>query len=137
MPSRAAHLFVYGTLRPDAPGRFGKAQRDRLAGESRLLGMAVMPGRLVDAGSYPGLIEPSGEADVVHGVVVLLDDAQRSFRWLDPYEGISTEEPEHNEYVRERREVCLADGQFIEAWVYVYRPSESLPIVPGGNWVAT
>lgn len=132
-----AHLFVYGTLMAAAPGAMGRAQRDRLARESRLFGAASLAGRLVDLGRYPGLVEALRPGDVVRGEVVVLAHAERSLRWLDAYEGIVPGEHEHNEYVRERREVVLDSGETVVAWVYIYsRPIAGARVIEGGDWPA-
>lgn len=130
-----AHLFVYGTLRGDDTGRLGRAQRERLKRESRSLGAARMPGRLVDIGTYPGLVEAGSGDGVVHGEVVVLENAERSLKWLDAYECFVPGDDEHNEYAREARIATLAGGQRIEAWVYLYLKPGDAPTLPGGDWV--
>lgn len=135
--SKNAHLFVYGTLMSAAASALGRAQRQRLAREGRLLGVATTAGRLVDLGRYPGLVSPEQPGDVVHGEVLELADPQRSLRWLDDYEGIFPGDHAHNEYARDEREVVLATGDRILAWVYLYRqPITSAKLIASGSWLA-
>ncbi len=115
----------------------GRAERTRLARESRSLGPATLPGRLYDLGTYPGLVEDGG-GGLVHGEVVLLEDAASSLRWLDAYEGIPPGACEGEEYIRVERAAGLSDGSQIKAWVYVYKGSMSGGrLVPTGRWIGT
>jgi gamma-glutamylcyclotransferase (GGCT)/AIG2-like uncharacterized protein YtfP len=129
-------LFVYGTLMAgaaDAP--LGAEQRARLSRESLSLGPASLAGRLVDFGSYPGLIDAAIPADRVHGEVVALADPAASFAWLDPYEMIEPGRAD-NEYERVVRPVHLADGREVEVSVYLYRADVSRGrIVEDGRWI--
>jgi gamma-glutamylcyclotransferase (GGCT)/AIG2-like uncharacterized protein YtfP len=121
MESTGSFLFVYGTLRQSAAGSLGKAQRERLARESRSLGAATMPGaRLYDLGRYPGLVESAAASDVVHGEVVVLANPARTFRWLDAYEGVIAGDPEASDYARIERAVMLQRGSEFCAWVYIF-----------------
>jgi gamma-glutamylcyclotransferase (GGCT)/AIG2-like uncharacterized protein YtfP len=121
MDPSGRHLFVYGTLMSHAVGALGKAQRERLQRESRSLGAATMTGaRLYDLGRYPGLVESGAAADIVHGEVVALANPQRTFLWLDAYEGVIAGSPEASDYARLERSVRLAAGGEVSAWVYVF-----------------
>lgn len=130
------YLFVYGTLKASYRGNYGRDKRDRLVGESRLLGAATLQGRLYDLGHYPGVIDSDVVSDLVHGEVVELADVA-SFHWLDAYEGIDPQTPERSQYRREERPVRLADGSCVTAWVYVYALSlASACHIPCGLWQA-
>jgi len=108
------YLFVYGTLMSGAHTALGKSQRLRLARESDSLGPAsIAHVHLYDLGRYPGAVAGGGEDDVVHGEAVLLSAPQPTLAWLDAYEG--------SEYDRVVREVRLAGGEAIDAWVYLLR----------------
>ena len=121
-----ATLFVYGTLKSGYRGRFGRDKQDRLARGSRLIGAAVLAGRLYDLGRYPGVIDASEPGDLVHGEVVELLDPQAALLWLDAYEGFVPGAPEVSEYLREQRTVRLLDGIErgagceLTAWAYLY-----------------
>ena len=116
------YLFVYGTLMSGLQTALGKAQRLRLARESDSLGPAsIAHARFYDLGRYPGAVAGGGEDDLVHGEAMVLSDAERTLAWLDAYEGIAPGKPDANEYERTLREVKLAGGEAIDAWVYLLR----------------
>lgn len=128
-------LFAYGTLMTAAhASRTGRRERERLAREARSLGAARLPGRLVDLGRYPGLVE--GGDGVVHGEALRLTDPEATLAWLDAYEGIVPGRRGPTEYVRVERTIRLEAEQDVTAWVYVYqRDVTGKPEVPGGRWV--
>lgn len=135
MQLETPHLFLYGTLRPLAKGRLGRARRERLAQASVSLGPASIAGRLYDLGLYPGAVASSDAAERVIGEAVTLSGAGAVFSWLDPYEGIMASGINRFDFERTRVPVVLATGDFIEAWVYLFRgepPSESR--VLSGCW---
>ena len=131
-------LFAYGTLMTAAhASRTGRRERERLAREARSLGAARLPGRLVDLGRYPGLVE--GGDGVVHGEALRLTDPEATLAWLDAYEGIVVGEPDQNrnEYERVIRGVTLQSGAALDVWVYLYRKDVTgLVPVADGRWPA-
>ncbi len=128
-------LFVYGTLLTRARVELGADMRARLQQEGTSLGDATIAGRLVNLGTYPGLLEPGSPRDVVHGELFKLDRPDEVISWLDSYEGVSPEPMPHEEYVRALVEVRLATGEEVTAWVYRYRGATSdFPAIPGGRW---
>jgi gamma-glutamylcyclotransferase (GGCT)/AIG2-like uncharacterized protein YtfP len=115
-------LFVYGTLKRGFPNPWSR----RLWAHAAFLGEASMPGRLVDLGAYPALLEPVSPGDFVHGEVAALRDASL-LGALDLYEG--------PQYKRIVRRVRMYDGSEREAWVYLFRASPGRArIIPGGRW---
>ena len=127
------YLFVYGTLMSGAQTALGKAQRLRLARESDSLGPAsIAHARLYDLGRYPGAVAGGG----VHGEAVVLSDPERTLAWLDAYEGIAPAKHDANEYERTLREVKLAGGEAIDAWVYLLRavPAHAR-CIEDGRWM--
>lgn len=128
-------LFAYGTLMTRAQAsRTGRRERDRLASEARSLGAATLPGRLLDLGRYPGLVE-RGDG-LVHGEALHLADPETTLRWLDAYEGIGPGSTGDAEYCRVERTIRLESGQELTAWVYLYqRDGADRPEVPHGRWV--
>lgn len=128
-------LFAYGTLMTSAAASpTGRRERQRLAREARSLGPASVPGRLVDLGRYPGLVE--GGPGIVHGEALQLADPDTTLAWLDAYEGIVPGERGRTEYIRAARTIRLEPGQDLTAWVYVYQPEATgRPEIPGGRWV--
>ena len=130
------HLFVYGTLMSSATGALGQAERARLAGEARTLGPATMAAaRLYDLGRYPALAETGKTADTVHGEALTLADPQRTLAWLDDYEGFIPGDYNLSEYARLERQIRLADGAELAAWVYIFRRDvAALRPITGGRW---
>ena len=137
MAARIDTLFVYGTLMHAADGwRIGRAQRERLARESEWLGPATLKACLYDLGDYPGIVLSDTAGDVVHGEVVRLAHAERSFRWLDAYESIVPGDPDASEYIRSVVKVTFADGAVCEAWTYLYnRNLSALTPLASGRWL--
>lgn len=126
-----SHLFVYGTLLSTA----GHAMGVRLQRQARLLGEASIQGRLYSLGRYPGLVASADAQDRVHGELLALDNPAATLKWLDAYEGIVPGNHDQNEYERTERPVCLASGEEVAAWVYLYRKDvRHLPPIPGGRW---
>lgn len=137
------YLFVYGTLKSACAGHFGCSQRERLQRESRLLGAAVMAGRLYDLGRYPGLADAMAPGEEVHGEVVELRDPAAAFQWLDAYEGIFAGAPDASEYHRVQRPAWPLDAAAaslagtMTAWVYLYAGDwSSARRIEGGRWPA-
>jgi gamma-glutamylcyclotransferase (GGCT)/AIG2-like uncharacterized protein YtfP len=129
------YLFVYGTLMTATQGRLGAVQRARLGRHGTSLGAATVAGQLINLGTYPGLIEPAGPDDVVHGELFQLDQPDEVISWLDSYEGVAPEPTPHDEYVRVLVPARLATGEEVAAWVYRYRGATSnFPLVTGGRW---
>jgi gamma-glutamylcyclotransferase (GGCT)/AIG2-like uncharacterized protein YtfP len=127
-------LFVYGTLMSCASGSFGKAERERLAREARKLGEGTIQGRLYRLRYYPGLVASEDPDELVHGEVYALMQPERSFTWLDAYEGLMP--GGRGDFERIERPVKLATG-WVTAWVYQYcRPVGQLPMIPGGRWTS-
>jgi len=128
-------FFVYGTL---------------LRGESRhgvirrhapdAIVAATCPGRLVDLGSYPGmLLAQAGRPSTVHGELVRFPvatlgaavgrlDATEDFRGFDAAGSL---------YVRRLVRVSAADGTAPLAWTYFYRGDVGAArAIASGDWRA-
>jgi gamma-glutamylcyclotransferase (GGCT)/AIG2-like uncharacterized protein YtfP len=118
-----------------ASGTLGREERERLARESSNLGPAILSGAaLYDLGRYPGLRDSDHGDDLVHGEALELLDPERTFVWLDEYEGITP--PGTSEYVRAKREISLAGGERLTAWVYMLRDAPSHRRIASGRWPA-
>lgn len=140
--AQTRNLFVYGTLRPAAEMHMGRAMRRRLSRESRLIGAAVLPGRLLDLGRYPGLVETppapfaEGGLSTVTGEILALDSPESTWPWLDEYEGYDPRDPKAGLYDRTIRTALSPGGTASEVWVYVLR---QLPArqryVASGDWL--
>jgi gamma-glutamylcyclotransferase (GGCT)/AIG2-like uncharacterized protein YtfP len=125
------NLFVYGSLMSSA----GHPMGERLRREARLLGEATIEGRLYRISWYPGLVAGGGTHSRVHGEVYALNSPAPTLKWLDAYEGLGSGRADQHDYERVEREVVLASGGRITAWVYLYRKSTAgLRLLPEGRW---
>ncbi len=108
-------VFSYGTLMR------GESRFDSLAQfglETALRG--EIPGRLVDLGSYPGLLPNDQAVDTgwVEGDFVRITDSINALKKLDQIEGFEGYRPE-SLYIRRLTRVDLG-GRLRWAWVYEY-----------------
>jgi gamma-glutamylcyclotransferase (GGCT)/AIG2-like uncharacterized protein YtfP len=109
-------LFAYGTLKD--PRQVAAAVGRPI--HCRVVGSGSVRGILYDVGEYPALRPSDSPDDVVHGVLLEVDDS--ALGELDAYEGVAEEL-----YVRERCTVQLDDGTTAAAWIYFYnRPTGML-----------
>ena len=106
-------IFVYGTLMLSAGREVGR----RLASEAEFIGHGSVGGRLYDMGKWPGLVASRRQAERVHGEVWMLRNPDRSFPWLDEYEGIKPE-IRNPEYARIISAATLANGMPAPVWLY-------------------
>ena len=121
----AAHLFVYGLLRPaDAPLAVAP-----VVSRAADLGPATVAGDLYDVrGAFPAAVPGRG---VIHGRVLRWDGA---LNWglLDRWEGCDRRPPL---YRRERVVAHLASGGAADAFIYWYSlPTAGLERVESGRW---
>jgi gamma-glutamylcyclotransferase (GGCT)/AIG2-like uncharacterized protein YtfP len=119
-----AYLFLYGTLMrgESAHARFALSTRASFVGE------ACVPGRLIELGGYPGLVEGDG---MVEGEIHRLLDPTLLVE-LDHYEECDPDAGADAGYVRERMTV---PGSGLRAWVYRYRgPLACGRMLPQSRW---
>lgn len=120
-------LFVYGSLRSDAPRprATSRGAYATLAAAGVSEGPATLPGRLLAPAWYPGWI--GGWQGRVRGEFWRLADPSLLAR-LDRYEG--------KIYVRELCRPRRADGRRVTAWVYRYvGPIAGVPVIRSGDYV--
>ncbi|HMF18078.1 MAG TPA: gamma-glutamylcyclotransferase family protein [Gemmataceae bacterium] len=113
MDAECRNLFVYGTLRRGSvhPMAAFLAQHARLVAEGKT------PGRLLELGSYPGMVEAVSSDDWVPGDVFELHDPESTLAALDRYEGCDRSNPL---YIRRQTQVTLSTGKEVTAWYYHY-----------------
>ena len=126
-------LFVYGTLMRG----FDHPMARLLAANADFISEASSQGRLYLVKHYPGLVHADDAADIVHGELFALREADAMLREFDMYEACGEGFPEPTEYVRRRLAVTLADGSVREAWTYLYNwPVDGLPRIASGRFLA-
>ena len=116
-------LFNYGTLMP------GLRLQAEMQGAERL-GPARVPGRLVDVGRYPGLLQGEG---LVAGEVYRVSEAQLAH--LDEVEEMVPGDRGASQYWRER--VTVQEGALAgqQVWTYVYNlPVDGLTPIAHGDY---
>lgn len=129
----AEFLFVYGTLRCGS----GAETARQLFRRSDFLGFGVCAGEMFLVEDYPGLVDSNDPDALAQGEVYILREPNDLLPILDRYEGIGPEFPDPTEYTRERRQIALAKGGVVTAWVYIYRHSTSgLQRIHSGDFVA-
>ena len=116
-------LFIYGTLMP------GLRLQAEMQGAERL-GPARVPGRLVDVGRYPGLLQGEG---LVAGEVYRVSEAQLAH--LDEVEEMVPGDRGASQYWRER--VTVQEGALAgqQVWTYLYNlPVDGLTPIAHGDY---
>ena len=108
-------LFVYGSLRRDAPG----SRHELLGKKAEFLGHGRVRGRLLDLGAYPGLVAAVAGTDWVRGELHAIPD-ERALARLDAYEDYDPRRPDRSLFLRQEARVELDFGEAVAAWVYVY-----------------
>lgn len=118
-------LFAYGTLCR------GLSRHSALR-DCELLGPATCRGRLVDVGSYPGLLAGDG---TVRGELYQLRGAE-TLRTLDAIEGYDPADEPGSLYLRRLIRVLRIDTEVeVDAFAYLYRgASEGLRAIPHGDY---
>jgi gamma-glutamylcyclotransferase (GGCT)/AIG2-like uncharacterized protein YtfP len=124
-------LFVYGTLRSEGD----RPMYHEMTRHADYVGEAMVPGRLYDLGSYPGLV-PADEENgyTVIGELYRLhpDYREQMLRRLDVYEGVPD-----GLYRREQWTALREDGLEVAAWVYVYdRSLHDATLIASGDYFA-
>jgi gamma-glutamylcyclotransferase (GGCT)/AIG2-like uncharacterized protein YtfP len=136
---RIRHIFTYGTLMASAPGIRGAFERGRIVAKCRLIGSAVMRGRMLDTGPCPAVVLEAGSRAQVFGELWRLPDAHDERRelldLLDGYEGCAPTSPEPHPYARFARRIRAPDGSRPTVWVYLWTaPTAGLPRIADGRW---
>lgn len=121
-------LFVYGTLQR------GKRLHVHMDG-FEFVGEATVSGRLLDCGSYPGLIRGE-EGERAHGELYQVKpgiEPEDLLRRVDSVEGFGGFD-RNNLYERRIITATDASGKETNCWTYHWMGSQELPVVKGGAW---
>ncbi|WP_231409119.1 gamma-glutamylcyclotransferase [Ralstonia solanacearum] len=125
-------VFVYGTLRAGEANDLCLAAARRGIAEPKLVGHAMLHGRLYDFGAYPGLVpDPTGTAvrgDVYRidpGLVPVLDEIEEVYPGGDAL------------FLRETHTVMLG-SEPLDCIVYPVDAVQAAGrhVITGGDWVA-
>ncbi len=104
------------------------------AGPIRVL-PARTPGRLVDLGSYPGLIPARRSGQWVLGEYAEFETLEAVLPKLDFVEEYRPDAEAQSLYLRRSVPVILDDGSERWAWAYLYnRPYDPRRIIKSGDW---
>ncbi|RYD89016.1 MAG: gamma-glutamylcyclotransferase [Sphingobacteriales bacterium] len=123
-------LFVYGTLLT-AANPFGLY----LHSHCKYLKKGKFNGKLYDIGHYPGALHVPGSEDYVHGSVWQIDNPDEVLKVLDPYEGISADNPHPQEYTRDLIAIETGD-ETLTCWVYLYNwPVQETSLIASGDYL--
>ncbi len=106
-------LFVYGTLRRGSENQFAR----QLAEQGRFIGVARVPGRLYNLGSYPGAVASDQPDEWIRGEIFSVDSVLLAA--LDEYEGAEFE-----------RAIVPTIG----CWIYWYVGRDPGRLIASGDW---
>jgi gamma-glutamylcyclotransferase (GGCT)/AIG2-like uncharacterized protein YtfP len=128
-------LFVYGSLRQG----FQSEAYGYISRYFTLVGHAKVKGSLYDLGDYPAAL-PSDDEKFIEGELYRVKN-EDEFGWaieqIDDYEGLNVEAGETPLYRRSSTKALLADGSWVDAWVYWYNGSvEGKPLIESGDVLA-
>ena len=122
-------LFVYGSF-------CSGGSRAHILPDNAQRIAAKVTGRLIDCGSYPGLV--ASRDSTVKGEFVAIDDFQGLMERLDAIEGYVSSGPD-SENLFTRQLICLQDKDGVRRLVWVYcfaRDPSDFPTITSGDWMA-
>jgi gamma-glutamylcyclotransferase (GGCT)/AIG2-like uncharacterized protein YtfP len=121
-------LFVYGTLQR------GRRLHSHMEG-CEFTDKAVVPGRLLDCGGFPGLIQEEKD-ERVRGEIYHVKpgyDVEELLVRIDRVEGFIGF-GRNNMYERRIISAKESCGKELACWTYHWMGKEDLPVVEGGSW---
>jgi gamma-glutamylcyclotransferase (GGCT)/AIG2-like uncharacterized protein YtfP len=126
------HVFAYGTLRAGEINDLARHARERGLPEPKFVGQARVPGRLVDFGEWPGLIDHA-EGTPVLGDVYEIDELLLPL--MDEIEGVV---PGVESCFIRRNTTLDVSGSQVECLFYPIDPRHigDAIEVSGDDWVA-
>lgn len=130
-------LFVYGTLRQRAQRRVAGNRYYRLLQQSAsLVGQGRLQAKLYLVDYYPGVVASVDPAWQVTGEVYQLHQPELVLAELDQYEECGPGFAAPTEYLRLKRQIILASGETVSAWVYIYNhPTDRLQQILSGDFL--
>lgn len=130
-PPLAVHaIFVYGTLMR-GECRFSVLAKHGL----KCILLAETPGRLLDLGSFPGMLAPNAADQWVQGEFVRLRDIGSALKQLDAIEGFRGFGQPDSLYRRALFDVGVGDGRIRPAWTYLINDHHcGAPAISSGSW---
>lgn len=125
------YLFVYGTLHNTFSPRAASAWH-RFLSTAIFCGRVSVKGYLYSLGPYPALVIDEAANSLVTGELYQI--TEEILTALDEYEEIDPGNSE-SEYRRQLVELTTADGQMVQAWVYLLnqKPDENR-LIASGDW---
>jgi gamma-glutamylcyclotransferase (GGCT)/AIG2-like uncharacterized protein YtfP len=129
-PMLVKGFFFYGTF---VRGESRFAVLKEFGVECCLL--AETEGRLLDLGSYPGMVPPIAQGDWVKGEFLRLKDPARAIQALDRIEGFLGYNQSGSLYRRTLIYAHVGDGRFRPAWTYQLANAHAgHPVIASGDW---
>lgn len=123
-------FFFYGTL---MQGQSRGPIVKRLGGQ--VIARATIPGRLVDLGAYPGLVDLGCSDSLVHGELVKFPRVAAAMEEFDAIEGFRGFDKTGSLYGRTWIAVEDESENRHHAWTYHYqRDWQNANIIPSGDW---
>lgn len=124
-------IFVYGTLRTGFHN-YNRLLKGRVneTVDATLKGFDMYS----IGGSYPAIVSGSGE---VTGELMYIDDENydETMRSLDWLEGYTPQRENHSMYLRITLTVVTADGELVDAYVYLWNRPVPDTKIASGDWV--
>ncbi len=121
-------LFAYGTLMR-GESRFDSLKEYQI--ECALL--SAVFGRLVNLGSFPGMLPCEDRNSMVYGDFIKLGDFRSGIGRLDAIEGFRGYGQSGSLYSRRLSVVDMGDGRRRLAWTYIYQGYYG-DVIPSGCW---
>lgn len=124
-------LFVYGSLL----SAFSNQESIRLKEENINLGAAYIKGSLFEIDGYPGAIPDPVSGNKIIGELYRINEAEKTFKWLDQYEEADPYYGPNREYQRIVVPVYYKD-RIVRGWMYQYlKSTRGLRKIPSGNYL--
>jgi len=126
------YLFVYGTLLSGISHPIAEF----LHKNSSFVGNGYFQGRLYEVAEYPGAILSTEPDDKVYGNILELENPEKVWKKLDPYEGYLKNAPDVSLYIKQLVDVYTGE-QIYSCWVYLYHEAvDDLIRISSGDYLS-